>query len=63
MKKPRAIALADRYGPWGGSMLGTRSSVRNPFLMALRWLGVDMRRLVFAHRCGERALRVIYYSS
>src|SRR5688500_11848260 len=46
MKKPRAIALAERFGPWGGMLIGTGLVGQEPILIALRWLGIDMRRLV-----------------
>lgn len=46
MRKPRALAMADRWGPWGGMTLGVAVVGQEPILLALRWLGVDLKRLV-----------------
>ena len=44
-RTPRAVRFATRWGPWGGMTLGVALVGQEPILLALRWLGVDMRRL------------------
>src|SRR5689334_16953903 len=46
MRKPRAVELANRWGPWGGMTLGVAVLGQEPILLALRFLGVERRRLV-----------------
>jgi hypothetical protein len=61
MKKPRAVALAARFGPWGGMLLGTGIVGQEPILIALRWLGVDLRRLVLPTAIANALFAVSYY--
>ena len=61
MRKPRAVALAARFGPWGGMLLGTGIIGQEPILLALRWLGVDMRRLVLPTAVANAIFAVVYY--
>jgi hypothetical protein len=61
MKKPRAVALAARFGPWGGMLLGTGLVGQEPILVALRWLGVDFKRLVLPTAAANAVFAVIYY--
>jgi hypothetical protein len=61
MKKPRAVALAERYGPWGGTLLGTGIVGQEPILIALRWIGVDFRRLVLPTAIANALFALTYY--
>ena len=61
MKKPRAVAIAERFGPWGGMLLGTGIVGQEPILIALRWIGVDFRRLVLPTAVANALFAVIYY--
>lgn len=61
MRKPRAVALAEKFGPWGGMLLGTGIVGQEPILLALRWLGVDMRRLVLPTAVANALFAVVYY--
>ena len=45
LRTPRAVAFAKRWGVWGGLTLGCAVVGQEPILVALRWLGVDMRRI------------------
>jgi hypothetical protein len=61
MKKPRAIALAQRFGPWGGMLLGTGLVGQEPVLVALRWLGIDFRRLVLPTAVANAIFAIVYF--
>lgn len=61
MKKPRAVALAERFGPWGGMLLGTALVGQEPILVALRWLDVDVRRLVLPTAVANALFAILYY--
>lgn len=61
MKRPRAVALAERFGPWGGMLLGTGLVGQEPILIALRWIGVDLKRLVLPTAVANALFAVIYY--
>ena len=61
MRKPRAIAIAERFGPWGGMLLGTALVGQEPILLALRWLGVDFKRLILPTAVANALFAVIYY--
>ena len=45
LRTPRSVELARRWGVWGGLTLGCAVVGQEPILVALRWLGVDMRRI------------------
>lgn len=61
MRKPRAVELARKFGPWGGMVLGTAIVGQEPILVALRWLGVDLRRLVLPTAVANAIFAVTYY--
>jgi hypothetical protein len=61
MHKPRAVALARRFGPWGGMFLGTALVGQEPILIALRWLDIDLRRLVLPTAAANAFFAVTYY--
>jgi hypothetical protein len=61
MRKPRALTLAARFGPWGGMLLGTGLVGQEPTLIALRWLDVDMKRLVWPTALSNALFAIIYY--
>lgn len=62
MRTPRSVALADRWGVWGGLTLGCAVVGQEPILVALRWLGVDMRRIWFPLAVSNAVFAVIYYA-
>jgi hypothetical protein len=62
MRTPRAIAFAEKWGVWGGLTLGCAVVGQEPILVALRWLGVDMRRLWVPLAVSNAAFAVIYYA-
>jgi hypothetical protein len=62
MRKPRAVALANKWGVWGGLTLGCAAVGQEPILVALRWLGVDMRRLWLPLAVSNAMFAVIYYA-
>jgi hypothetical protein len=61
MKRPRAVMLAQRFGPWGGMLLGTGLVGQEPILVALRWLGVDFRRLVLPTAAANVIFAITYF--
>lgn len=61
LRTPRATAWAERWGPWGGMMFGVAAVGQEPILIALRWLGVDMRRLLLPTAVSNLAFAIIYY--
>jgi hypothetical protein len=59
---PRGVALANRWGVWGGLTLGCAVVGQEPILVALRWLGVDMRRIWLPLAVSNAVFAVIYYA-
>lgn len=62
MRTPRSVALAERWGVWGGLSLGCAAVGQEPILVALRWLGVDMRRIWLPLAVSNAVFAVIYYA-
>ncbi len=62
LRTPRAVAIANRWGVWGGLTLGCALVGDEPILVALRWLGVDMRRLWLPLAVSNALFTVIYYA-
>ncbi|WP_237247040.1 hypothetical protein [Sideroxyarcus emersonii] len=62
MRTPRSTALADRWGVWGGLTLGCALVGQEPILVALRWLGVDMRRIWLPLAISNAVFAVLYYA-
>jgi hypothetical protein len=60
-RTPRAVALANRWGVWGGLTLGCAVVGQEPILVALRWLGIDMRRIWLPLAVSNAAFAVLYY--
>jgi hypothetical protein len=60
-RKPRALAFAQKWGVWGGLTLGAAVVGQEPILVALRGLGVDMRRITLPLLTGNALLSVAYY--
>ncbi len=61
MRTPRSTALADKWGVWGGLTIGCAVVGQEPILVALRWLGVDMRRIWLPLAFSNAVFAVIYY--
>lgn len=62
MRTPRSVALADRWGTWGGLTLGCAVVGQEPILVALRWLGIEMRRIWLPLAVSNAVFAVIYYA-
>lgn len=62
IRTPRSVALADKYGVWGGLTLGCALVGQEPILVALRWLGVEMRHLWLPLALSNAVFAVIYYA-
>jgi len=62
MRTPRSVELANRWGVWGGLTLGCAVVGQEPILVALRWLGVDMRRIWLPLAFSNAVFAVIYYA-
>jgi hypothetical protein len=61
MRTPRAVELANHWGIWGGLTIGCAAVGQEPILVALRWLGVDMRQLWFPLAISNAVFAVLYY--
>lgn len=62
MRTPRSEALARRWGVWGGLSLGCAALGQEPILVALRWLGVDLRHIALPLALSNVAFALIYYA-
>lgn len=61
MRTPRSMALAERWGIWGGLTIGCALVGQEPILVALRWLDVGMRRLWFPLAISNVVFTLLYY--
>jgi hypothetical protein len=61
MRTPKSTALAEKWGVWGGLTIGCAFVGQEPILVALRWLGVDMRRIWLPLAISNAVFSVIYY--
>jgi hypothetical protein len=62
MRTPRSVAIASKWGVWGGLSLGCALVGQEPILVALRWLGVEMRRLWLPLAISNAVFAVLYYA-
>ncbi|MDD5057910.1 MAG: hypothetical protein PHQ60_08555 [Sideroxydans sp.] len=62
MRTPRSTALADKWGVWGGLTIGNAIVGQEPILVALRWLGVEMRHIWLPLALANALFAVIYYA-
>ena len=62
LRSPRAVAFANKWGVWGGLTLGCAAVGQEPILVALRFLGVEMRRIWFPLAVSDAVFAVIYYA-
>ena len=62
LRTPKSTALVNRWGVWGGLTLGCALVGQEPILVALRWLGVDMRRIWLPLAVSNAFFAVLYYA-
>ncbi len=62
LRSPRALAFANKWGVWGGLTLGCALVGQEPILVALRWLGVDLRRIWLPLAVSDAVFAVVYYA-
>ncbi len=62
MRTPRSMALAERWGIWGGLTLGCALVGQEPILVALRWLDVSLRRLWLPLAISNVVFTLLYYA-
>jgi len=62
MRTPKSVAIAEKWGVWGGLSLGCALVGQEPILVALRWLDVDMRRLLLPLAISNAVFAVLYYA-
>ena len=62
MRTPRAVAAANKWGIWGGLTVGCAAVGQEPILVALRWLGVEMRRLWLPLAFSNAVFALLYYA-
>ncbi len=63
LRTPRGVAFANRWGVWGGLTLGCAVVGQEPILVALRWLGVEMRRIWLPLAVSNVVFAVLYYAT
>jgi hypothetical protein len=61
MRKPKAVAMANKWGAWGGMFLGTAMVGQEPILLALRFLGVEIRKLILPIALSNVVFALVYY--
>jgi hypothetical protein len=62
MRKPRAMEMAAKWGVWGGMILGVAAVGQEPILVALRALGIGMKKLVLPLAVSNALFAVVYYA-
>jgi hypothetical protein len=62
MRKPWVLAIANKWGIWGGLTIVCAAVGQEPILVALRWLGVEMRQLWLPLAFSNAIFAVIYYA-
>jgi hypothetical protein len=62
MRKPKVVAFAGKWGPWGGLTLGCAALGQEPILVALRWLEVPIRRIWLPLLVSNALFSVVYYA-
>jgi hypothetical protein len=62
LRTSRSVAFANRWGVWGGLTLGCAVVGQEPILVALRWLGVDMRKILLPLAVSDAVFALLYYA-
>ncbi len=62
IRKRKAMEMAGKWGVWGGMILGVAAVGQEPILVALRALGIGMKRLVLPLAVSNALFAVVYYA-
>lgn len=62
MDTPRGRAFAKRWGIWGGLTLGRAIVGQEPILVAVRWMGIDTRQILFPLAVSSIVFTAMYYA-
>jgi len=62
MRTPRSMAFSKKWGVWGGLTLGRAVVGQEPILVALRWLGTEMRWIWLPLALSSAVFTVIFYA-
>jgi len=62
LRTPKSVSYASRWGVWGGLTIGCALVGQEPILVALRWLGVDMRRIWLPLAVSNVIFAGLYYA-
>jgi hypothetical protein len=62
LRTPRSLAFAQRWGVWGGLTLGCALVGQEPILIALRWLGIEMRRIALPLAISNGLFAMIFHT-
>jgi len=62
LRTPRSVAYTNKVGSLGRSHSRLCVVRQEPILVALRWLGVDMRRIWFPLAVSNVLFAVLYYA-
>lgn len=61
VQHPRAVALCNRWGPWGGLTLGAAIVGPEPILIVLKAMMISTRRLLLPLAVSSVAFTLLYY--
>jgi hypothetical protein len=61
MRKPRAVEFARKWGLWGGMTLGVAMVGQEPIILALRYLGVEGRKIWVPMILANIISCILYY--
>ena len=54
--------VRQQVGVWGDLTLGCAVVGQEPILVALRWLGIDMRKILFLLAVSDAVFVLLYYA-
>ena len=61
LRRPRAVAFAQKWGAWGGLLLGVAVVGQEPIVLALRFLGIEQKKLVLPLAVSNVIFAFVYY--
>jgi len=62
MRTPRSVEFSNKWGVWGGLTLGRAVVGQEPILVALRWLGIEMRRIWLPLMISSTLFAILFYA-
>jgi hypothetical protein len=59
--RPSAVAWCEKWGPWGGLLLGAAVVGPEPILIALKWMTLSTRKIIAPLAVSSVLFTLIYY--